>query len=202
MKNKILITCVMSLLLSVGLPKIKITVQTEEEEKTQQLAQQLESCDLVLMEDESNYTVDQKEYIPIDNIIMSSNKLGEDATKYVLVPNRNKSTATETEFSLKSIEKLQYLGTFIATGYCSCSKCCGSYANGITASGKIATPNNTIAVDTSIIPMGTKIIINGTVYTAEDTGGAIKGKRIDIYFASHTSALQWGRRSVDVYLYE
>ena len=43
-------------------------------------------------------------------------------------------------------------------------------------------------------------IINGNTYIAEDTGSAIKGKKIDIYYDSHSSALAWGRRSIDVYL--
>ena len=38
------------------------------------------------------------------------------------------------------------------------------------------------------------------IYTAEDTGGAIKGNRIDIYFESHTEALYFGRQKAEVFI--
>ncbi len=94
--------------------------------------------------------------------------------------------------------------TVVATAYCSCKSCCGIYAenrpDGIvyTASGTVAKANHTIAVDTSVIPFGTKVIINGKEYVAEDTGGAIKGDRIDIYFDSHSDALEWGKRTIEI----
>ena len=66
----------------------------------------------------------------------------------------------------------------------------------------VPTSNRTIAVDTSVIPFGTKVVINGQVYVAEDRGGAIKGNRIDMFFMTHKEALRWGRRTMDVYLAE
>lgn len=91
------------------------------------------------------------------------------------------------------------LGTFKLTAYCNCYQCCGQWAGGATASGTMPTANNTIAVDTSVIPFGTKVVINGTTYTAEDTGSAIKGNKIDIYFDSHQEALNFGVQYADVY---
>ncbi len=94
--------------------------------------------------------------------------------------------------------------TVVATAYCSCKSCCGIYAenrpNGVvyTASGAVAKANHTIAVDTSVIPFGTKVIINGNTYVAEDTGSAIKGNKIDIYFDNHSDALKWGRRTIEI----
>lgn len=90
----------------------------------------------------------------------------------------------------------------VATAYCPCSKCCGEYANGITASGAIARANHTIAVDRNVIPLGTKVLYNGNIYVAEDTGGAIKGNRIDIYFDSHSEALEFGRQTIDIEVLE
>jgi 3D (Asp-Asp-Asp) domain-containing protein len=84
-----------------------------------------------------------------------------------------------------------------ATAYCSCVKCCGK-SDGITASGKKAKANHTIAVDKRIIPLGTVVLINGKQYVAEDTGSAIKGNRIDIYFDSHEQALKWGRQQIEI----
>lgn len=92
------------------------------------------------------------------------------------------------------------LGQFKLTAYCNCSKCCGQWAGGATASGTMPMPNRTIAVDTSVIPFGTKVIINGVTYIAEDTGGAIKGNRIDVYMASHKEALSFGVQYAEVFM--
>ncbi|MBR1866726.1 MAG: 3D domain-containing protein [Lachnospiraceae bacterium] len=95
----------------------------------------------------------------------------------------------------------QSLGKFVITAYCTCRICCGVYSgNNRTASGTIPTSNRTIAVDTNVIPFGTRVVINGQVYVAEDRGGAIKGNRIDMFFMTHREALQWGRKTIEVYL--
>lgn len=87
--------------------------------------------------------------------------------------------------------------TYIITAYCPCIKCCGK-TDGITASGVKATEGRTIAVDPNKIPYGTEVMIDGNVYVAEDCGSAIKGNRIDLYFDSHQSALEWGRQEKEV----
>lgn len=95
------------------------------------------------------------------------------------------------------------LGTFVITAYCTCRICCGVYSgHNRTASGTVPTANRTIAVDTNVIPFGTRVVINGQVYVAEDRGGAIKGNRIDMFFMTHKEALNWGRKSMEVYLAE
>lgn len=82
-----------------------------------------------------------------------------------------------------------------ATGYCPCISCCGK-TNGITASGKKAQANHTIAAP-STYKFGTQIEIKGYgTYVVEDRGGAINGNRIDIFFNTHQEALNWGRRTV------
>lgn len=90
------------------------------------------------------------------------------------------------------------LGEFKLTAYCTCSKCCGQWADGITASGAEATPGRTIAVDPDVIPLGSVVDINGFEYIAEDVGGAIQGKRIDILFPSHEDALDFGVQYANV----
>lgn len=98
------------------------------------------------------------------------------------------------------------------TAYCTCPKCCGKWSEEHhsrigtdyiqkTASGTIPTANRTIAVDTNVIPFGTEVEIDGITYLAEDTGGAIKGNRIDIYMDSHKEALEWGVQSRVVKVY-
>ena len=99
------------------------------------------------------------------------------------------------------VERKVCIGVFDCTGYCACSACCGS-STGITASGTHVQSNHTIAADTSRLPFGTKVYIDDVEYTVEDTGGAIRGNRIDIYFDSHQSALLYGRRRKEVYIME
>jgi 3D (Asp-Asp-Asp) domain-containing protein len=86
---------------------------------------------------------------------------------------------------------------FEATGYCSCVKCCVK-SDGITASGTRARPG-VIAVDPEVIPQGSTVYIQGMgEFAAEDVGGAIRGKRIDIWFPDHGTALEFGRKMVRV----
>lgn len=57
----------------------------------------------------------------------------------------------------------------------------------------------TIAADTDVLPMGTRIYIPGYgVGVVEDRGGAIVGNKLDLYMDSRTEALQWGRKTVEV----
>lgn len=104
------------------------------------------------------------------------------------------------EYTPGNTEGKQYLGSFYITHYCNCNLCCGSWANGPTASGTYPVGGRTIAVDPSVIPLGTRVIINGQVYVAEDTGGLIKGNRIDIYVPSHSLTTAYGAYNADVYL--
>lgn len=90
-----------------------------------------------------------------------------------------------------------YIGEFLLTGYCPCASCCDKI-DGQTASGVYATSNHTIATD-SRFEFGTEFIIDGNVYTVEDRGGAIKGNRIDVFFDTHSEALNFGKKSVSVY---
>lgn len=108
-------------------------------------------------------------------------------------------TPTITPTPTPEIE-LQSLGDFRITAYCNCSKCCGKWAGGPTASGTIPKEGRTIAVDKRVIPLGTEVIINGHTYIAEDTGSAIKGNRIDMYYNSHSEALDYGVQYKEVYI--
>lgn len=105
----------------------------------------------------------------------------------------------EIELEQENIDmNLEYLGVYTLTAYCSCEKCCGK-SNGITASGVKAKANHTIAAP-SEFAFGTKLMINGIEYTVEDRGGAIKDKRIDVYFDSHQEAINFGKqKNIDVY---
>lgn len=60
-----------------------------------------------------------------------------------------------------------------------------------------------VAVDPRIIPLGTKLYVENYGYAvAADTGGVIKGNKIDVFFNTYNQAISWGRRSVKVYILE
>lgn len=94
------------------------------------------------------------------------------------------------------VEQPQATTTFKVTAYCPCVKCCGK-EDGITATGTVATAGRTIAVDPTVIPYGSRVILNGVTYIAEDCGGAIKGNKIDMFFDTHQEALEWGVRYIE-----
>ena len=92
------------------------------------------------------------------------------------------------------------------THYCCCVKCCGK-DDGITYSGVKATPGVTVAVDTSIIPLGSDVLVDygdGVInyYRADDTGSAIKGNKLDLCVSSHQEAINLGVRTATVYWVE
>ena len=90
-----------------------------------------------------------------------------------------------------------WTATFTIYGYDACMSCCGK-TDGITATGTVATPGRTIAVDPKLIPLGSQVIFNGNTYIAEDTGGAIRGNKIDLFFKTHQEALNWGVRTMEI----
>lgn len=88
------------------------------------------------------------------------------------------------------------------THYCACSLCCGENAAGITASGKPVAEG--MVAMSSYYPFGTKIEINGVMYTVEDRGGSgIENDihRVDIYVPDHQQALRLGRYTTTVTIY-
>lgn len=104
-------------------------------------------------------------------------------------------TANETILALKTTEyELVYIGAFKLTHYCveEYQHICGAGA-GITATGTKVTAGRTVAIDPKVIPYGAKIYIEGYGWrTAEDCGGAVKGKQIDIAVDTHSNALSMG----------
>ncbi len=110
-------------------------------------------------------------------------------TEVMLVGTRNRAGSMLSGRSESGFNVIKEL-TVVATEY---------VAGGITATGVPAQPG-VIAVDPSVIPLGTKVYIPGIgVVRAEDTGGAIIGDRIDICVSSEATALQWGVRTIKIY---
>lgn len=107
------------------------------------------------------------------------------------------TSTTTTDSSDDTIDTSQgkYLGRFKLTAYCGCSICCGKWSGGGTASGTTPTPGRTIAM--AGVPFGTKLSINGQIYTVEDRGTAYG--HVDIFMGSHSQALSFGMKYADVY---
>ena len=97
--------------------------------------------------------------------------------------------SSEVSRSLRSIQ-------VESTAYSRFDYGCGNY----TANGNFLT-KGLVAVDPNVIPLGTRLYIEGYGYAiADDTGGAIKGNRIDLAFDSHEEAIQYGRKYINIYI--
>lgn len=113
------------------------------------------------------------------------------------------NTATEPPVESEAITTEPEYIAFTATAYCGCSKCCGKWANNrpdgkvIGAAGVELKQGVSIAADLSVLPKWTSVEIKdmGT-YIVQDTGGAMTGNRIDIYFDSHEDAMEFGVQTV------
>ncbi len=114
----------------------------------------------------------------------------------------NENTTTEevnnTIEAKKSDEGKSKEITVKATAYtASCEGCSGTTATGVDLN---ANPNaKVIAVDPSVIPLGSKVYVEGYGEAiAADTGGAIKGNRIDVFIPSEQGAINWGNKQVNI----
>ena len=93
------------------------------------------------------------------------------------------------------------LGNYKLTFYCPCERCNGALGVSKTASGATPAEGRTIAVDSSIIPLGSRVYIEGYgTFIAEDTGSAIKNSKIDIFVSTHERAEELGVQYANVYL--
>ncbi len=102
-------------------------------------------------------------------------------------------------------ERIRSMGTFRCSAYTANDP--GMTGNGRVAGGGYVQEWSTVAVDPSVIPMYSKVYIpyfkdypNHGIFEARDTGGSIKGARIDIYMTDRGEALQFGKRDLEVYL--
>ncbi|MFT8317767.1 MAG: peptidoglycan-binding protein [Sporolactobacillus sp.] len=115
-------------------------------------------------------------------------------------PENQAPAETQTTPKTAPVQQVTAVREFYAnsTAYTAhCNGCSGKTATGINL---IQNPNaKVVAVDPAVIPLGTKLYVEGYGYAvAADTGGAIKGRKIDLYFNDNSDALQWGRKTVKV----
>lgn len=91
------------------------------------------------------------------------------------------------------------MGEFKLTFFCPCEICSEGFGHE-TSSGKIARSEHRIAVDPAVIDIGSRVLIDGIIYTAEDTGGGVNGDHIDIFVESHEETLRRGVQYTNVWV--
>jgi 3D (Asp-Asp-Asp) domain-containing protein len=111
----------------------------------------------------------------------------------------NKEIENQT---IETTKLFRSLGEFKITYYCTekYDHICNNGSPYKTANGSYPIPYETIAVDTNIIPFGSSILIEGKEYIANDRGGYIKGKRIDVAVTNHQEALDLGVKYAEVFI--
>ena len=167
---------------------------------------------------EVTYNVKYKNDVEIERTELSSVIIKEPVNKIVQVNVQTSRSGVRTATTNPAVESASsiaarvknvtpYVVTMNTSAYCSCAICCGK-TNGITSSGAPASSWYTVAAGSSY-PIGTVIYIpyfsdkpNCGWFVVQDRGGAISDSKLDIYMGSHGQALQFGRRSLECYIYE
>lgn len=148
---------------------------------------------------EVTYKIKYQNDVEIEKIQLSENIVKEPVNKIVQVNKVTTSRSATTSRNTTSATTASSSTSgqiYKVTAYCPCSKCCGK-SSGITALGTRATAGRTVAAS-SKFSFGTKLNVNGHIYTVEDRGGAISGNKIDIFVNSHAEALAWGVKYLPV----
>lgn len=127
-------------------------------------------------------------------------------TEYYTAPPYPYEPWEEEKTEAAILSKAHRLSDVMCTFYCidSCGKKPSDPTYGITATGVQAQPYHTVAVDPSVIPLGASVAVdygdgNLQYYTAEDTGGAIKGKHIDVCLENCAYCYDMGVKTVTVW---
>ncbi|HLS66764.1 MAG TPA: ubiquitin-like domain-containing protein [Pseudogracilibacillus sp.] len=134
----------------------------------------------------------------VDRTLVEEEVIKESVTKVVAVGTKEAPKQTASANSSASADSSGKQMTVVATAYtASCSGCSGVTATGINLN---KNPNmKVISVDPSVIPLGSRVWVEGYGEAiAGDTGGAIKGNRIDLHMPSKGAANSWGRRTVTI----
>lgn len=111
-------------------------------------------------------------------------------------------TIAPTLEELQNVPQEVHSAEFTVTAYCSCEKCCGSWAKNrqgpvVGAAGTELIPDVSVAVDNSIFSFGTVFTDpQGHEFIAADTGSGVEGYWLDIYMEDHEVAKQWGKQKV------
>lgn len=99
------------------------------------------------------------------------------------------------------VPKMVYAGEYTIVAYCTeqYPHICGG--NPTTASREPVAPGVTVAADPDVLPLGTRVYIDGIgERVVQDTGGAIQGNKIDLAVESHAEAVEWGVQDKGVWM--
>lgn len=108
-----------------------------------------------------------------------------------------KAEQTTSEYTTATANQIgDYLGDFKLTAYCNCALCSGQWAGGPTASGTMPVQGRTVAMGG--IPFGTKLVINGQIFTVEDRGTPYG--HVDIFMNDHNECNEFGVGYANVFL--
>lgn len=120
----------------------------------------------------------------------SSNKTGWASSKYISIGNSNNSNANNTQINTSG--SIKHKMNVVATAYT-------GYSTTSTGQKPVW---GTIAVDPKVIPYGTKVYIPkfNKVFIANNTGGAIKGNKIDIFMNTKKECYSWGRKNIEIHI--
>lgn len=147
----------------------------------------------------------QEPHKPDEGIYYNAREEPEETPEILIMPEGVPETvdkdASEFPVAEDEPEKLpteEYisLGDFEVTAY---SLAEGSGC-GLTKSGTVPQLNYTVAVDPEVIPLGSVLVIDGIDYVAEDIGGLVKGKVVDIYVEDTQTALNYGRQVHEIFI--
>ncbi|MFS0636136.1 3D domain-containing protein [Mesobacillus foraminis] len=129
------------------------------------------------------------------NTIHPNQKLKVSGTKVTASKPKTKAKTTTASKTKNKVVKTLTVNASAFTA--NCKGCSGITYTGINLK---KNPNaKVISVDPKVIPLGSKVYVEGYGYAvAADKGSAIKGKRIDVFMNSYNKAIQWGRRTVKV----
>lgn len=161
------------------------------------------NVEIMELEDKKYELLSENVNLEIDNNYLD--KQNDKLTKELLMIEVKEENQAEIVTTVKKeTPAYRSLGMFNITYYCKedYPHICNDGNPKVTATGTTPMDNRTIAVDPSVIPLGSTVKINGQEYIAEDTGSAIKGNRIDILVETHNEALENGINSYEVFIKE
>lgn len=161
---------------------------------------------------EIKYKVKYQDNVEIEKTVISETVIKEPVEKIIQISTKitarsNRSVVNSDTIQTSVAGMTPKVAKLNTSAYCSCATCCGK-TNGITSSGAKAQEWHTVAAGSGY-PIGTVIYIpaladkpNGGWFVVEDRGGAISNNKIDIYMGSHSSALVFGRKTLECYIYQ
>jgi uncharacterized protein YabE (DUF348 family) len=150
---------------------------------------------------EKHYEVVKENGKEISRKLLKTETVEESKNRVVALGTKVVQTVSTASVSRNndSVKKEFYVKSTAYTAHC--SGCSGTTATGVNLR---ANPGaKVIAVDPSVIPLGTKVHVEGYGYAvAADTGSAIKGNKIDVFLPSKSAAYRWGSKQVKIKVLE